>query len=312
MLKRGSSVIIKGKVLVLGDVMLDEYWNAEVSRISPEAPVPVANVNSLEVRLGGAANVAHNLVKAGVEVELLGVTGLDEDGRKLEGMCSKLGIKHLFFKSEKLVTTKKLRIISKNHQMMRCDFEKFFYGSLLDFINFEEILYRHEIVVFSDYKKGALNSIGEMLRICKRLKKTSIVDPKWCDLSIYSNTFLLKPNYNEFKNLFGCSLNDHEVIYKKLNEFEIEHLSVTCGEDGVKYFNRGGQFRKIDAEASELYDVTGAGDTFAASLAFALSNNNGIEQALAFANACSGRVVGKMGTSTLSQLEFEHLKEIWL
>jgi rfaE bifunctional protein kinase chain/domain len=304
--------MIKRKVLVIGDVMLDEYWNAEVSRISPEAPVPVANVNSLEVRLGGAANVAHNLVKAGVEVELLGVIGVDEDGRKLQEMCSKLGMKHLFFKSEDLVTTKKLRVISKNHQMIRCDFEKLFYGSLLDFINFEQILYRHEIVVFSDYKKGALNSIGEMLKISKRLKKTSIVDPKLSDLFQYSNTFLLKPNYSEFKNLFRCSLNDHEVIFKKLNEFEIEHLAVTCSDDGVKYFNRGGHFKKIDAEASELYDVTGAGDTFAASVAFALSNQNEMEQALGFANACSGLVVGKMGTSTLSQLEFKRLKEIWL
>ena len=305
-------MMTKGKVLVLGDVMVDEYWHAEVSRISPEAPVPVANVNSLEVRLGGAANVAHNLVKAGVEVELLGVIGLDEDGRKLQQMCSTLGIKHLFFKSKKLLTTKKLRVISKNHQLIRCDFETFFDGSLLDFINFEEILHSHEIVVFSDYEKGTLNSIGEMLKICKRLKKISIVDPKSGDLARYNNAFLLKPNYNEFKKLFSCSLNNQEVIYKKLNDFEIEHLAVTCGEDGVKYFNRCGQMEKIDAVASELYDVTGAGDTFAASLVFALSNNSKLEHALAFANACASRVVGKMGTSTLSQLEFEHLKEIWL
>ena len=299
------------RISVFGDLMIDEYWDADVTRISPEAPVPVARVSSCETRLGGAANVANNLRMLGSEVELCGFVGDDDDGCRLRDICENLEIIPRFVITSQVPTTKKLRIVSSGNQLLRCDFEVTFEGSLLDFIDFEKLIEMSQIILFSDYKKGALNSIKRMLEICKHLGKFSIVDPKSDNLSDYKKAFVLKPNYQEFLRLFKYRKDQTQEIYNTLEEYEIEHLIVTCGDKGVLHFERSGGYSETAAIPVEVYDVTGAGDTFNAALAYALSCKKNMSASICFANACAGSVVQKRGTSVPSAFDIENIKSIW-
>lgn len=292
--------------------MIDEYWYSNVTRISPEAPVPVAHVNHTEIRLGGAANVANNLSAFGSKIELCGIVGKDTDAEILKDMCIKLNIITRFITVPEIPTTKKLRIVSSGHQMMRCDFEGAFIGSLIKLINFNEMILLSEIIVFSDYNKGALNNITEMLEICKSHDKITIVDPKSENLSDYKYAHILKPNHKEFCKLFKCKINETQKILTLLNKYQIEHLIVTCGSEGVMHFERSAVQNKIDAIPVEVYDVTGAGDTFNAALTYAIICKSEMLSAIKFANACAGTVVQKRGTSILSLSEVNNLKSVWL
>jgi rfaE bifunctional protein kinase chain/domain len=299
-------------ILIFGDLMIDEYWYSNVTRISPEAPVPIAHINHNEIRLGGAANVANNLSAFGSKIELCGVVGKDTAAKILKDMCIELNIIPRFITVPEIPTTKKLRIVSSGHHMMRCDFEGTFTGSLIKLINFNEMILSSKIIVFSDYHKGALNNITEMLKICKSHNKISIVDPKSENLSDYQYAYILKPNYKEFRKLFKCKINETEIILTLLNKYQIEHLIVTCGSEGVMYFDRSVGQNKIEAIPVEVYDVTGAGDTFNAALTYAIICKNEMLNAIKFANACAGTVVQKRGTSILSLSEVNNLKSIWL
>jgi len=290
-------------VLVVGDVMLDRYWFGQVGRISPEAPVPVVLVERSEERPGGAANVARNAAALGAEVELLSVIGQDEAGDCLAGLLAAEGIRSRFHRDASVPTTVKLRVIGRQQQLLRIDFETLPSREVLaaKLKEFERSVAENDLVIFSDYAKGTLTHVERMIRIARRLGKPVLVDPKGDDFRRYRGATAITPNKSEFRQVVGGWLSESELNDKAQRlrtSLGLEAMLVTRSEEGMTLF-RQGSVRHVPAQAREVYDVSGAGDTVIATLGVKLAAKAGWNEAVEAANLAAGIVVGKLGTAVV-------------
>lgn len=299
--------LAKARVLVVGDAMLDRYWHGAVDRISPEAPVPVVKVSREEERIGGAANVAYNVITLGAAASFLGVVGDDEPGRRLEALLRETGIATHLKRDPGLRTTVKLRVIGRHQQLLRMDFENEPDHEALASQTeaFARLAPRHDAVLFSDYGKGGLAHIASMIAQARALKKAVLIDPKGSDYSRYANATLITPNRLEMQQVVGVWRNEDEMRDKahKLREaLRIEALLLTLGEDGMTLFDAQGEVHAL-AQAREVFDVTGAGDTVIATLAALVAAGMSPREAMPWANKAGGIVVSRFGTASLTYEE---------
>lgn len=301
----------RARVLVVGDVMLDRYWHGDTGRISPEAPVPVVRIQDEEQRPGGAGNVALNIAALGGQPLLLGQVGEDEAGRALEERLAAAGVDCRLQRRPGRPTITKLRVISRHQQLIRLDFEQSADGAadeapLLD--PFRALLGEAEVVLLSDYGKGALHRVDKLIRQARAGGKTVLVDPKHRDFSCYRGASLVTPNLAEFEAVVGPCADDEELVRRGLQlaqDFELDALLVTRGEQGMSLLQPGQPPRHLPTHAREVYDVTGAGDTVIGVLAAGLAAGLPLESATRLANLAAGVVVGKLGTATASAGELQ-------
>lgn len=304
-------------VLVVGDVMLDRYWQGATSRISPEAPVPVVRVEGDELRPGGAANVALNAAALGTRVSLVGLVGDDAEAGQLASGLAARGVSSHFVAVPGSRTITKLRILSKHQQLIRLDFEDGFKScdgrAIHD--HFLQALPQAKAVVLSDYAKGVLRDAQSLIRAARERGLPVVIDPKGTDFQRYRGATLLTPNQSEFEAVVGPVEDDGDLAAKgdALREaLELEALLVTRSEKGMCLLQRGQAPVHLPTRAREVYDVTGAGDTVVAVLAAALAAGESMIDAVALSNLGAGVVVGKLGTATVSPAELmaameEHL-----
>jgi len=302
------------RVLVIGDLMIDEYLWGKVDRISPEAPVQIVSVTKKEFTLGGAGNVVNNIVSLGAKVSVIGVVGTGPDGYLLLKQFEELGVDISGIVQQKgRTTTKKTRIIAANQHVLRIDRETKeelsdnTAGFIAAFI--EEKIPDVDVVLISDYGKGVITRglLSGLLSVAKKYRKIVIADPKGLDYSKYSEMSLLTPNKKEAALVAGLEIIDEPTLYKAgekiLEKIAVERLLITCGKDGMVLFDRDKKPDKIMAEARQVYDVSGAGDTVLAVLGLATAIGESFENSAYIANKAAGIVVGKMGTATVSQEE---------
>ena len=303
--------LAQARVLVVGDAMLDRYWFGAVDRISPEAPVPVVRVTREEERLGGAANVALNVKTLGAQATLLTVVGDDEPARKLRGLLEQHGVSALLGSDPQLFTIVKLRVIGRSQQLIRIDFEnqpdhEVLAGMLSDY---ERALPHHDAVLFSDYGKGGLTHIPRMIELARSAGKPVLIDPKGSSWHRYAGATVITPNRAELAQVIGAwsseaQLNERVQTLRK--EHRLEGLLLTRSEDGMSLFDgdpRDGGHTHVPAQAREVFDVTGAGDTVIATLAAMLACGLGLREAMVHANRAGGIVVGKFGTASVDYEE---------
>ncbi len=292
------------QVLVVGDVMLDKYWQGNTQRISPEAPVPVVRIESETLRAGGAGNVALNIAAVGGRPILLGVIGDDEAGRELEQLLDRQGVRCRLHRAEGRTITK-LRIISRNQQLIRLDFEERVSarntaGFLADYA---ALLNEVACVVCSDYAKGTLEAIPQMIRLARARGLPVLIDPKGRDFQRYAGASLLTPNLGEFEMVAGACRDEAELASRGealRRDLDLAALLITRGEQGMTLLEAGRAPQHFPAKAREVYDVTGAGDTVVALLAAGLAVGQSLTDAVGLANLAAGVVVGKLGTATVS------------
>ena len=297
------------RLLIVGDVMLDRYWFGDVSRISPEAPVPVVKVERSEERPGGAANVARNAAALGASVSLLALVGDDEPGVSLKRLMSEGGIDASLQVDEAVTTTVKLRVIGRQQQLLRIDFETTPSHEALraKLSEFERRLPDCDAVVFSDYGKGGLTHIGEMIRLARAAGKIVLVDPKGDDYACYAGATIITPNRSEMREVVGRWKDEADLEQKAAalrNELALDALLVTRSEEGMSLFRAGGALHE-KAVAREVYDVSGAGDTVIATLAVMLAQGADWAKAIHVANVAAGIVVGKLGTAVVTRAELD-------
>jgi rfaE bifunctional protein kinase chain/domain len=299
--------LARAHVLVVGDAMLDRYWYGDVDRISPEAPVPVVKVSREEERIGAAANVAYNVVTLGARASFLGVVGDDEPGRRLEQLLKETGIHAHLKRDPGLRTTVKLRVIGRHQQLLRMDFENEPDHEVLAAQNeaFAQLAPAHEAVLFSDYGKGGLAHISEMIAQARAAGKVVLVDPKGSDYSRYRGASVITPNRAELQQVVGAWRGDDELRAKAQalrEQLALDALLVTRSEEGMTLFDAEGELH-VKAQAREVFDVTGAGDTVIATLAAMAAAGLSLREAVPIANKAGGIVVGKFGTATVSYEE---------
>ena len=297
----------KARILVVGDVMLDRYWFGEVNRISPEAPVPVIHVQRSEERPGGAANVARNVVALGAQSTLLSVVGKDEPADALERLLIQEGVQTRLHRDESLATTIKLRVVGRQQQLLRIDFENTPTHEVLrdKLTEFKSLLLQHDVVVLSDYGKGGLAHVSEMIQAAREAGKPVLVDPKGDDYSKYRGASLLTPNRAELKQVVGKWRDEADLVARAQglrSELELDALLVTRSEEGMSLFRAEGAVHE-GTRAKEVFDVSGAGDTVIATLAAMLASGADLVSAVRLSNHAAGIVVGKLGTATVTLQE---------
>ncbi len=295
------------KVLVVGDVMLDRFWYGAVDRISPEAPVPVVRITREENRLGGCANVAFNAVSVGAQASLLSVVGDDEASHLLQDLIAKSGITPYFGRDAQLKTTVKLRVIGRQQQLLRVDFENTPQNEVLSSQTqqFMQLLPEHPVVLFSDYGKGGLAHITDMISAARKVNKTVLIDPKGSDFSRYAGASCITPNRAELQQVVGGWNSEEELSTKAhnlRNQLQLDAVLLTRSEEGMTLFDAQGAAH-IATQAREVFDVTGAGDTVIATLAALVAAGMSLREAMPWANRAGGVVVGKFGTATVSYEE---------
>lgn len=301
-----------GRILVVGDIMLDRYWHGPVSRISPEAPVPIVRVEQVEERPGGAGNVALNIAALGGRSLVLGLTGADAAAEALEQRLGAAGVECLLQRQPGLATTTKLRVMSQHQQLIRLDFEDAAQnadsGLLLE--HFLRHLPDVDVVVLSDYGKGALRQARQLISAARAAGKPVLVDPKGKDFSLYHGATLITPNLSEFEAVVGHCRDERELVEKGqalMAAHDFGALLITRGEHGMTLLRQGTEELHLPAQAREVYDVTGAGDTVISVLAAALAAGQDLGTATALANLAAGIVVGKLGTATVSVPELRRV-----
>jgi len=295
------------RVLVVGDVMLDRYWFGEVGRISPEAPVPVVRVTRVEERPGGAANVARNAAALGATVDLLAVVGQDEAGDSLARLLHDEGVSAQLSRDATLNTTVKLRVIGRQQQLLRIDFENLPAADALEakLADFEKRLAVTHAVILSDYAKGALTHVDRMIRAARDAGKIVLVDPKGDDYERYRHATLLTPNRSEFREVAGAWKSEADFIARaqRLREsLDVSGLLITRSEEGMTLV-RESDVVHVPTDAKEVYDVSGAGDTVIATLGVMLAAGLELGDAVRWANKAAGIVVGKLGTAVVHPQE---------
>lgn len=299
------------RVLIVGDAMLDRYWFGAVERISPEAPVPIVKVNREEERLGGAANVALNVKTLGAQATLLTVIGDDEPGKALRRLLEQQGVRTLLRTDPNLYTIVKLRVIGRSQQLIRVDFENMpdheILAAMLD--EFEQALPGHDAVLFSDYGKGGLTHLPHMIDLARGAGKPVLIDPKGYDYSRYAGATVVTPNRAELQQVMG-PWRDEAELERRAHELRRQHrldaVLLTRSEEGMSLFDAPEgpvAHTRVPADAREVFDVTGAGDTVIATLAALLACGLDLRQAMPLANRAGGIVVGKFGTASVSYEE---------
>jgi rfaE bifunctional protein kinase chain/domain len=296
--------VASARVLVVGDVMLDRYWFGDVERISPEAPVPVVRIARWEERPGGAANVARNVAALGARATLLSVTGDDEAGHALARLLDAERVETHFLRDPALQTTVKLRVIGRQQQLLRIDFEKAPSTEVLasKLADFERMQDTAPVVILSDYGKGGLAHIATMIERARAAGKRVLVDPKGDEWEKYRGATVLTPNRNEFRAVVGRWRDESDMTVRAQalrRALALEALLVTRSEEGVTLYSDEGTLT-IPAEAREVYDVSGAGDTVIATLGTLIAAGAPLADAVRIANAAAGVVVGKLGTAVVS------------
>ena len=299
----------KARLLVVGDVMLDRYWFGDTNRISPEAPVPVVQVGKIDERLGGAANVARNVAALGAKTTILGVIGDDESGRRVIDLLKSSGVDSQLEVDGKVPTTVKLRVIARQQQLIRLDFEEAPSESALahKLERYEKLVGDADVVILSDYGKGALGQVALMIEQARAQKKMILVDPKGDDYAKYRGATVLTPNRSELRQVVGKWTSEEDLtkraqdLRKSLN---LEALLLTRSEEGMSLFTEAG-VSHVKAQAREVFDVSGAGDTVIGTLAVAMAAGWPLERAMALANRAGGIVVGKLGTATVTSEELQ-------
>ena len=296
------------KVLVVGDLMLDRYWHGGSSRISPEAPVQVVNVGQIEERPGGAGNVALNIASLGSQVTLVGITGDDEAADSLQTRLNAANVTCDFERVDNVPTITKLRIISRQQQLIRLDFEESLAGKGNS--GLAEKMSKHiegcGAVILSDYAKGTLDNIQPLIEIANKRQIPVLVDPKGTDFSRYRGATLVTPNLHEFETVVGHCKDEQTLVAKGnelLEQYSWQALLVTRGEHGMTLLRKDQPELHLPALSQEVFDVTGAGDTVIATLASALAAGSSLENAVALSNTAAGIVVVKLGTATVSTHE---------
>lgn len=302
-----QSVLAAKRILVAGDCMLDQYWFGDAERISPEAPVPVVRVLRTDARLGGAANVALNIQTLGAQAALMSVAGEDEAGHTLRTLLADRGIESLLQTDPTIKTTVKLRIIARQQQMLRADFENVPTSEVLAAIlgAYEREVTRADAVVLSDYGKGGLNHIGEMIRQARAAGVPVLVDPKGNNYDRYKGATLITPNRAELSLVVGTWSSEAELRGKAQRlreELELKALLLTRSEEGMTLYTDAGELT-VPAQAREVFDVSGAGDTVIAVTAAMLAAGADLNEAVRVANRAGGIVVGKLGTASVSYSE---------
>jgi rfaE bifunctional protein kinase chain/domain len=295
------------RMMVVGDVMLDRYWFGDVSRISPEAPVPVVRIERREERLGGAANVARNAAALGAYCGLLGVVGADEAGAQVEQLLRESSIHSYLKRDDAISTIIKLRVIGRQQQMVRIDFEDAPSETILrdKLTQFRALLPDYDVLIFSDYNKGSLVNVAEMVRAARAAGKIVMVDPKGDDFSPYAGATILTPNKTELRRVVGSWKGEEQLTAKAQGlrtELGLDALLLTRSEEGMSLYTAG-EVLHVHADAREVFDVSGAGDTVIATMAAMLGAGATLADALAMANRAGGIVVGKLGTATVTREE---------
>lgn len=295
------------RLLVVGDVMLDRYWFGDVSRISPEAPVPVVKVERSEERPGGAANVARNAASLGAAASLLSVVGDDEAGASLGRLMERENVRTSLHLDAAISTTVKLRVIGRQQQLLRIDFETAPSHEVLKakLAEFEKLLPECDVVILSDYGKGGLAHIEDMIRLARDAGKRVLVDPKGDDYARYAGASAITPNRAELREVVGRWRSDDELAAKAEAlrlKLGLEAILVTRSEEGMSLFRDRSVFHE-PARALEVYDVSGAGDTVIATLAAMLAVGSSWEDSVRVANLAGGIVVGKLGTAVVTREE---------
>jgi len=292
----------KINALVVGDVMLDRYWFGSVDRISPEAPVPVLAVTGEEVRAGGAANVAHNLLALGAKSHLLSVVGDDDAGREIESILDGYGATTTLKVDGSIKTIVKLRMVAQNQQLLRADFDEKPSEEVLSqcLADYKLSVIASDVVVLSDYGKGGLTHVAKMIDIARTNNTPVIVDPKGSDYSRYRGATLITPNMKEFEAVAGVATSEEDFIERAhalREQLDLDYLLVTRSEKGMSLFSRDGTAISSPATALEVYDVSGAGDTVISLMALAMISDFTDADKLTLANTVAGIVVGKLGTA---------------
>ncbi|SNS37540.1 D-alpha,beta-D-heptose 7-phosphate 1-kinase [Noviherbaspirillum humi] len=292
------------RLLVVGDVMLDRYWFGDVSRISPEAPVPVVRIERCEERLGGAANVARNAVSLGARAGLLGVVGQDEAGDAVQRLLTELRIDSHLNRDPGNPTIIKLRVIGRQQQLLRIDFESPPADTVLrnKLSQFNAMMPNFDVVILSDYAKGSLVNVATMIAAARQAGKPVLVDPKGDDFTRYRGATMITPNKSELKQVIGGWKDEEELTGKAQRmrqELDLDALLLTRSEEGMSLYTEG-KVAHFPAMAREVYDVSGAGDTVIATVAVMLGAGLPLEEAVSIANQAGGIVVGKLGTATVT------------
>ena len=300
----------KARVLVVGDVMLDRYWFGDVSRISPEAPVPIAKIDHIDQRAGGAANVARNIVALGGQAVLLSVIGDDEAGDQLQQLMQHNQVQTHFLRDKTIATTVKLRVVARNQQLIRLDFEDAPTHEVLNSVTrqYRDLLADCDVVILSDYGKGGLTHVTTMIEWAQQAGKPVLIDPKGDDYEKYAGATLLTPNRAELRQVTG-SWQDEVALTEKAQSLR-EHLGLqalllTRSEEGMTLF-REGEPHHQPTQAREVFDVSGAGDTVIGAMGLAMAAGLDLPEAMRLANAAAGVVVAKLGTAVCS---FDELAE---
>ncbi|WP_084162214.1 D-glycero-beta-D-manno-heptose-7-phosphate kinase [Paraburkholderia bannensis] len=293
----------QSRVLVVGDVMLDRYWFGDVNRISPEAPVPVVHVQRQEDRLGGAANVARNAAALGAQAGLLCVVGHDEPGERIVELLGESHVHAHLERDPALPTTIKLRVLSRQQQLLRVDFENTpaHEALLAGLARFDALLPTHDVILMSDYAKGGLTHVTQMISKARAAGKAVLVDPKGDDWERYRGASVITPNRAELREVIGNWKSEDDLLARvtKLRaELQVDALLLTRSEEGMTLFSADGVLH-TPTVAREVYDVSGAGDTVIATLATALGAGLSLQEGVALANRAAGIVVGKLGTATV-------------
>lgn len=298
------------QVLVIGDVMLDRYWYGATSRISPEAPVPVVHVDDREERPGGAGNVAVNIAALGAQVTMLGLAGEDDSAVTLQSLLARRGVRCHLERIPQIATITKLRVISRHQQLIRLDFEDGFASgqsrSLLP--AYHTALRRKPVVILSDYGKGTLRAAEEFIALGRKAGVPILIDPKGGDFFRYRGASIITPNLAEFEAVVGPCADDNVLAEKGEHlrqELELEALLITRGEQGMTLLQQKQAPLHLPAEAREVFDVTGAGDTVIGVLGAALAAGSSLKTATCLANRAAGIVVAKLGTASVTRDELQ-------
>jgi D-glycero-beta-D-manno-heptose-7-phosphate kinase len=307
--KANREQFARTNLLVVGDVMLDRYWFGDSDRISPEAPVPVVQVSKVDERLGGAANVARNVAALGANTTILGVVGEDEAGKRIGELLRQSGVNSQLEVDPQVPTTVKLRVIARQQQLIRLDFEETPSQTALEqkLARFEKALGTADVLILSDYGKGALSQVATMIEYARAKNKVILVDPKGEDYEKYRGATLITPNRSELRQVVGRWTDEDDLMRRAQDlrrSLEIEALLLTRSEEGMSMFTDQG-VSHVRAQAREVFDVSGAGDTVIATLAVALAAQWPLDRAMALANRAGGIVVGKLGTATVTSEELQ-------
>jgi D-beta-D-heptose 7-phosphate kinase/D-beta-D-heptose 1-phosphate adenosyltransferase len=297
----------QARIIVIGDVMLDRYWSGKAARISPEAPVPVVQVKSIEERVGGAGNVALNIARLGGKVTMLAVVGDDAEGESIRTILEANGVSCDFVKEKGIRSICKLRIMAQHQQLIRLDFEDtpiaFDRSALL--AKLSRYLPGNDVIVFSDYGKGTLADVENYIVQAKKAGIKMLVDPKGTDYQRYSGADVITPNLAELQAVVGVCHDESRLIEKGralIQQLQTPTLLLTRGEAGMTLIQED-QVHSLPAQAKDVFDVTGAGDTVIAVMALGVALNMALTEAMYLANLAGGIVVGKLGTSTVSMQE---------